>query len=452
MSGVVNTVKGAFSSAGNVLGGQTNVAPVDLNRRFATPYSSLQGGVLTLDPTIRPLQDEGLASIRRMLGDVGTLRSQAGTRMQNILNARRLSSAGLGGVLAQPGPATTRLESLVSTAAPGSARLRGVLDQAAPTTDRLTSALATARPTTSRLQQILGVDMPTTDPLQRLQAQREATLTDLIGNREDFINARLDPLRRTLAQREGQLQRELGRTGVRGSFANQAMTNLGIEGAQALREAEAQALDQALAQERTAAGELFAGEGAILGAEQGLRGQRTAEEQALLDREQALRGQLTGEEQALLGAEQGLRGQRAAEEQALFGEERAQRGQQLAEEQALLSSQAALRGQQVDEQTRLFEIDNAIRSGEISAEQGLTAMLSGLIGQETNLAAAINDIGAGRFNQELQSLGLSVDSIRGLIAAAQGAQAAKDAAEGRAVGTLGRIASGVGGFLTGGAF
>ena len=420
MGGVVNTIKGAFSSAGNVIGGQTNVAPVDLNRLYKTPYSTLQSGAISLDPTIRSLQDEGLTGLRGVLGNVGNLRSQTGTNVRNILDRYRLSSAGLSGAITQPGPSTVRIQDILDAGGPDALRIQQILDQGGPDA--------------ARLQGVIGQDLPSTSGLQALQTQRQGTLTDLIGNRGDFINARLDPLRRALAQREGGLRRELGRTGVRGTFANQALTNLGIEGQQALREAEASALDQALSQERAAAGELFTGEQAILGAEAGLRGQRTAEEQALLS------------------AEQGLLGQRLAGEQALLGQERGIRGEQLAGEQGLLAAQQGLRQQSVDEQTRLFEVDQAIRSGELSGEAGLATLLSGLAGQEGQINQTIIDIGSGRLNQELAQLGLSTSSISALIAAAQGAQEAKDAAERGAVNTLGRIGTGVLTGLTGSVF
>lgn len=76
-----------------------------------------------------------------------------------------------------------------------------------------------------------------------------ASRDDLIGNRSDFIQARTNPLRERIAQRRGQLNRELGRRGVFGTFANKERTNLDIDSERAMQDAEAQALNEALTTE-----------------------------------------------------------------------------------------------------------------------------------------------------------------------------------------------------------
>lgn len=73
-----------------------------------------------------------------------------------------------------------------------------------------------------------------------------ASRDDLIGNRSDFIQARTNPLRERIAQRRGQLNRELGRRGVFGTFANKERTNLDIDSERAMQDAEASALREAL--------------------------------------------------------------------------------------------------------------------------------------------------------------------------------------------------------------
>lgn len=73
-----------------------------------------------------------------------------------------------------------------------------------------------------------------------------ASRDDLIGNRGDFIQSRTNPLRERIAQRRGTLNKELGRRGVFGTFANKERTNLDIEGERALADAETQALSEAL--------------------------------------------------------------------------------------------------------------------------------------------------------------------------------------------------------------
>lgn len=73
-----------------------------------------------------------------------------------------------------------------------------------------------------------------------------ASRDDLIGNRSDFIKARTNPLRERIAERRGRLNKELGRRGVFGTFANKELTNLDIEGERALEDSEAMALREAL--------------------------------------------------------------------------------------------------------------------------------------------------------------------------------------------------------------
>ena len=64
------------------------------------------------------------------------------------------------------------------------------------------------------------------------------------GSESEFREAQLSPLRETISRREGQLTRELGRTGVRGTFAEQSKNILAFEGARKLRIAEAEIENQ----------------------------------------------------------------------------------------------------------------------------------------------------------------------------------------------------------------
>lgn len=64
------------------------------------------------------------------------------------------------------------------------------------------------------------------------------------GNQSEFREAQLAPLRETIATRKGELTRELGRTGVRGTFAEQSKNILAFEGARKLRLAEAEIENQ----------------------------------------------------------------------------------------------------------------------------------------------------------------------------------------------------------------
>lgn len=70
--------------------------------------------------------------------------------------------------------------------------------------------------------------------------------SQLTGNRNAFIQARVNPLRQALALRRGELQQSLNRRGVFGTFGNQDLTNLDITGNQAIGDAQTQALEDAL--------------------------------------------------------------------------------------------------------------------------------------------------------------------------------------------------------------
>lgn len=132
---------------GNIVGsllGDSNAPGVDINREFSTGSSTLAGGNINIDPSIRALYDESLGTTRGLLSS--TLASR----------------------------------------------------------------------------------------------------DDLIGNRSDFIRSRTNPLRERIAERRGSLNKELGRRGVFGTFANKERTNLDIEGERAMADAESQALAEAL--------------------------------------------------------------------------------------------------------------------------------------------------------------------------------------------------------------
>lgn len=68
-----------------------------------------------------------------------------------------------------------------------------------------------------------------------LAQQREA----LLGNKGAFMEARVNPLIETLTRGRGQLQRGLGRTGVRGSIGQRALQSFDIAGERALGDARA---------------------------------------------------------------------------------------------------------------------------------------------------------------------------------------------------------------------
>jgi len=59
------------------------------------------------------------------------------------------------------------------------------------------------------------------------------------GNQSAFRELSLNPIRQSIASRKGALERELGRTEVRGSFANQARDTLSLAAGRELSDAEA---------------------------------------------------------------------------------------------------------------------------------------------------------------------------------------------------------------------
>lgn len=59
------------------------------------------------------------------------------------------------------------------------------------------------------------------------------------GNQSAYRDAMLNPVKEALAKREGALDKELSRTNVRGSFRNQSKTNLAIDSARTISDAEA---------------------------------------------------------------------------------------------------------------------------------------------------------------------------------------------------------------------
>lgn len=70
---------------------------------------------------------------------------------------------------------------------------------------------------------------------QELGQQREA----LLGNKGAFQEARVNPLVEQLAAGRGQLERNIGRTGVRGTIGQNALQNYDIGGQRALGDARA---------------------------------------------------------------------------------------------------------------------------------------------------------------------------------------------------------------------
>jgi hypothetical protein len=72
------------------------------------------------------------------------------------------------------------------------------------------------------------------------------TRESLLGNQGAFMNARVNPLIESLAMGRGALQRDTARTGVRGTFRDQALQNYDIQGNRALADQRALATNDTL--------------------------------------------------------------------------------------------------------------------------------------------------------------------------------------------------------------
>jgi len=72
-----------------------------------------------------------------------------------------------------------------------------------------------------------------------LRGEVSGLRADYEGNQSAFREATLNPLRENIATRRGGLEKELGRTGVRGSFANQARDTFELAAGRELTDAEA---------------------------------------------------------------------------------------------------------------------------------------------------------------------------------------------------------------------
>lgn len=96
------------------------------------------------------------------------------------------------------------------------------------------------------------------DPRFRKQQDRSLDrfrgLADRLGeNRNAFLEARVAPLERQIGQRRSGLREELSRTGVRGTFRNQALNRFDLEAEQRLGEERAKAEQQSIEAERAIA-------------------------------------------------------------------------------------------------------------------------------------------------------------------------------------------------------
>lgn len=148
MSGLVDSALGAISNAAGVLGGKSHAPSVNMNQPFRTGYSSIINGTVSLDPTIRKIQNQALGNYSNLYSSLG--------------------------------------------------------------------------------------------------ANRNQFLKSVTGNRNAFIQARVDPLKASLGRGRAALQQGLQRRGVYGSFANQDLANYDSQANSQLGDATAQALQDAL--------------------------------------------------------------------------------------------------------------------------------------------------------------------------------------------------------------
>jgi hypothetical protein len=77
------------------------------------------------------------------------------------------------------------------------------------------------------------------DELGGIRSQVQGLEADFQGNQSAFREQSLNPVRESIARGRGGLNRELGRTGVRGTFADQSRSNFELDAGRTLSDAEA---------------------------------------------------------------------------------------------------------------------------------------------------------------------------------------------------------------------
>lgn len=378
-------------------------APVDLNRTFSTNNSTLQGGNLTLNPELLNLQNQIMQNSQNLNQNLSGNLSGFGDRFNNlspVFQQNLNSYNSLGGNYDALNQNVMGLNNNLNNISGNLSNISGTIGNYQNTLGNQSQSLDPLKNVFGGLSNQVG---SFNNKLGGIGEGYGQLSNEFAGNQGSLINARMNPLKAALAQRGGALERELGRTGVRGTFANQAKTNFSNEAARQIGDAQATATNDAL---NARAGMLNAQQN-VLGQQGNMSGQQAQLANLIAGITNQQSG-ITGMQSNLAGMQSGIEGQ-----------------------------QAALTGQQANNYNQVGA--NIAQQAGLVDRQGATAInMSDLIGKEISAEQAnvnnqvlmqqlLQGTSAQAFQQELASLGLSVDSISQLLGA-QNTQARTNAA------------------------
>ena len=180
---------------------------------FSTPYSSVKGGVATLDPSYRANTLANMDQIRGLQSSLG-----------DTLGAQR---AGMSSAIGGFGQALSSLQSNDPQGRQG-----------------LVDAMGNFR---NLIGQAQNADPTGRNAMVDSLSNYRRMLTDASGNQNPYIQARVRPLEEQFGRRRGELMRSLGQRGVMGSsFGDQSLNSFGIDSERALGDARSQATQEAL--------------------------------------------------------------------------------------------------------------------------------------------------------------------------------------------------------------
>lgn len=455
--GQSNALSGRLNQFGGLLGNNT--------QQLQNNISGLQGQQGQLDRNISGLQGQQrqIGQLNSGVGQIGSTLNQITGQFGNdrgALQRTRNQIGRLGGSLRNQSSSladNNRGLGLISGDIGGFSnqiggtrnQLGGISDTFGGQSGRLGQNINELR---TNLGQIQGAQNQTQQNIAGLNVSR-GTLGDisqgltnqqaaLDSNQNAFTQARVNPLEQALASRQGSLERDLNRRGVTGSFANQAINNLNIDGQRAIGDERARAAQESIA----ARNQLSNQQAGLVGQDVGIQGQQqqginqiggflgqqrgnigqqagvigqqsglTTAQQGVLGQQAGLSGQQAGlsqAQQAILGQQANLTGQQTGLTQAqagLFGQQAGITGQQsglTSAQQGVLNNQAGIFGQQaglVNQQSGLFRQQaDAIRQQ--SGIFGQQANTLGQIGQNINQGTNIVGQQSNLINQRLQAI------------------------------------------------
>ncbi len=392
--GPLKGLGGLGGLGGNKGGAQINP---DFNRSFGTGASTLQGGNITFDPRIQELQDAGLLTqgsaeqslgginqnLRNLSGQVGSLQGQ--TLQDRIALTGTINDLGAfgqlaGGEVSNINANDRLLNQNLQSLGQQQGQISGVSNRLNQNIDQLSQNISGLGDSRGQISDISSA----------LTQQQQ----DLSGNRNAFINARVNPLRQSLASREGDLRRSLQRRGVSGSFANQDISNLNIEGNRAINDETARALQDSI----TAQNAISQQQSGLVGQDVGIQGQQ----QGVIGQQANVLNQQSG----LIQQGQGNLGQ----QQSVIG----QQGGNIKNRLSVLGQQAGLTQAQQSGLGQRAGLTQQ-QAGILGQQTGIEQQQAGITGQIGSLGQARTAQGNAQFQQQLAALGLTSEQYARLL-------------------------------------